>query len=283
MSDLNFWFGTRDYMQWVPCPNVDSDMSKIGWQAQAQYLNGGARIRKSSTAHKEYNLSWGLQSRDNLRLVGDYADGIYGDGLIFFIDPFAADKNVLPQYWAAPMLAADDGPILHGTTAPNTIATDVNFYGYPTKSAVYTTTSGGTSSKVFIPIPPKYAAWVGVHGSSFGSAVLTVTPYTSATSASSPSNITLLPVNTQTRVNTSFSGNLYTGITLELGGNGTLVLSGLIVQILPIGQTPAEGSFISGQGNSGCYFAEQPRLQNYSSAMDKVGMTAKLIEVGQWE
>lgn len=283
MSDLGMWFGTRDYMQWVPCPLVDSDMSKIGWQSQSQYLNGGARVRRSSSAHKEYNLSWGLQSRENIRKVNDYADGIYGDGLIYFIDPFAADQNVLPQYWAAPMLGADDGPILHGTVAPTVTATGSNSYGYPIKSAVYATDSAYVRQQLFVPIPPGYTAWIGAHGSATGTSAVKVTPTVGVSTLGTPVNLTLLGTNTDVRVNASFNGSTYSGILIELNGTGSLILAGLIVQILETGVTPAVGGFISGQGNSGCHFAEQPKLQNYSSAMDKVGMTARLVEVGAWE
>jgi hypothetical protein len=282
MSELNMWFGTRDYMQWVPCPLVDADMSKTGWQTEALYLNGGARVHRSSTAHKEYNLSWGLQSRDNIRLVTDYADGIYGDGPIYFIDPFAADRNVLPQYWAAPMLAGDDAPLLHGTVTPSLTATDTNSLGYPIKSATYSTNSSYVRPQLFIPIPPNMTFWIGAHGTATGSSVVKVTPTVGVTGLGTPVSLTLLAVNTITRVDTSFDGASYSGVLIELNGTGTITLAGLIGQILPTGTTPSTGGFISGQGHSGCQFAEQPKLQNYSSAMDKVALTARLVETQAW-
>ena len=346
------WFGTRDYPQWISCPVVDADMSKVGWQSQQQYLNGGARVRRSSTAHKEYNLSWNLQSRDNIRQINDYADGIYGDGLIYFLDPFAMDKNVLPQYWAAPMLGADDGPILHGGVRPTIVATGTNGFGYPVKSAVYavkadatitgavgsgsvvtftaantyavgdvvsisgitpsvynlgtvtiatasstqftvnntavgTYSSGGTATvarpQLYIPIPAGYTAWIGAHGSATGTAAVKVTPTVGPATLGTPVNLTLLDVTSDTRVNESFDGDSYSGVLIELAGVGNLTLAGLIMQVIPTGVDAAIGGFISGQGNSGCHFAEQPKLQNYSSAMDLVGMTARLVEVGAWE
>ncbi len=345
------WFGTRDYPQWVSCPVVDADMSKLGWQSQQLYLNGGARVRRSSTAHKEYNLSWNLQSRDNIRQINDYADGIYGDGLIYFIDPFAANRNVAPQYWAAPMLGAEDAPILHGSVRPTTITTNTNTNGYPTKSAVYTTfadvtitnavgsgsvvtftatntfvkgtvvsisgispsvynlgtvivasatstqftvastaigtyVSGGVASmerpQLYIPIPPTMVGWIGFHGSTTGTASVKVTPTVGVSGLGVSVNLAPLTVSSTTRVNTSFDGASYSGILIELDGVGVVTMSGLIIQILDVGETPEVGGFISGQGNSGCKFAEQPKLQNYSSAMDLVGMTAKLVEVGAW-
>ena len=346
------YFGTRDYPQWISCPVVDSDMSKIGWQSQQQYLNGGARVRRSATSHKEYNLSWSLQARDNIRAINDYADGIYGDGLIYFLDPFAMDKNVLPQYWAAPMLANDDGPILHGGVRPSTVTTDENIYGYPTKSALYsvkanatitgisstgtvvtftasntfaigdvvtisgvtpslfnigtvtvasatstqftvnnsvtgTYTSGGTAAmarpKLYIPIPTGYVGWVGVHGKATGTAAVSITPTVGISGLGTAVPATLLATSSSTRVNMPVDGNTYSGVLIELTGVGTLTLAGMMMQVLPSGVTPDVGGFISGQGNSGCRFAEQPKLQNYSSAMDFSGLTARLVEVGAWE
>jgi hypothetical protein len=67
-----------------------------------------------------------------------------------------------------------------------------------------------------------------------------------------------------------------------LTGSGTITLAGVIGQIVPIGTATATGTFISGQGNSGCEFESQPQLQNYSVALDKVALTVKMIEVGSW-
>jgi len=285
MSDLTMWFGTRGYMKFVPCPLVDSDMSKVGWQSSAQYLNGGTRVRSSVTAHKEYNLAWGLQERDNIRTVTDYADGVYGDELIYFVDPFAADKNVLPQYWATPALGIEDAPILTGTAKPAIVQTDSNTNGYPRNSAIYYVVTTDPKKSIYVPIPPGHTAWVGFHGQKpdDSTAYVRVRQAIGTTGYGTSTTLTPLTVDTTTRVNASFnSSSTVHGIVLDLQGSGTLIMTGLIVQILKTGVTPAEGGFISGQGNSGCKFAEQPKLQNYSSAMDKSALTAKLVEVGAW-
>jgi hypothetical protein len=294
MSNLTMWFGTRGYMKFVPCPLVDSDMSKVGWNAAAQYLNGGTSIRSSVAAHKVYNLAWGLQDRDNIRLISDYADGVYGDELIYFIDPFAQDKNVLPQYWAVPSLAFEDAPILVGTAKPFIVETDSNIYGYPRNSAVYFVSPTEQRKNIYIPIPEGYTAHVGVHGSRPDGSTAHVrmrgavgsTGFISLSPASgsfAEDELPLLGINTDERVNV-FQPNAdgIHGIVLDFQGTGTLILSGIIVQILKDGVVPETGGFISGQGHSGCKFATQPTLQNYSSAMDKSALTAVLVEVGAW-
>ena len=281
MSNLDMWFGTKGYMQWVPCPLVDSDMSAIGWQSQAQYLNGGARVRRSNTAHKEYNLAWGLQARDNIRLITDYADGVYGNDLIYFLDPFAMDKNVLPSYWAAPMLGGYDAPMLTGSTRPSLTTTSANSFMHPSQTATYTVNTSDEKLSLYVPIPSGYTFWLGVKGSATSTAALTVTGDLLAGGTDSTA-ATLSATLDNVRVAQSWSSATYSGVTLALSGSGTISLASLCGQVLETGVTPATGNFISGQGNSGCAFAEYPKLQNYSSALDKVGLTARLVEVGAW-
>lgn len=234
MSDLSMWFGTRGYMQWVPCPLIDSDMSKVGWNSQAQYLNGGTRIRSSVTAHKEYNLAWGLQERDNIRTITDYADGVYGDDLIYFVDPFAADKNVLPQYWATPALAAEDAPILTGTAKPSLVETDSNTNGYPRYSAVYYVLPTDPKKNIYVPIPPGYTAWVGFHGQKpdDSTAYVRVRQAIGATGYGTSTALTPLSNDTTVQVNANFnSSTTVHGIVLDLQGTGTLIMTSLIVQL----------------------------------------------------
>lgn len=285
------WFGTRSFMQWVNCPAVNVDASKQAWNTQTNYLNGGAYVRSSVNAHKEYSLAWNLTTRTEVRKITDYADGIYGQEPIYWADPFTVDTNMLPQGWAAPFVSGQDGIILDGTsTRPATVGTNPNSLGYPTKSAQYTlaTVAGVTRPSVWIPIPPGYDAWVGAHGTAVSTVGpqapgISVVPTTGPGTTGTATYPALLSVTSTTRVNASYSSSAgYDGILVSLGGNGVVTLSGIIVQLLPTGAVPATGGFISGQGHSGCSFASQPVLTQYSAVMDKVGLTAKLIETNQW-
>lgn len=302
------WFGTRGYMQHVPMPAFNADFSKQGFSTSTQYLNGGASVRNSTSSHKVYNLAWNLTRRDELRPIVDYADGVFGDGLIYFIDPMASDKNVLPQHWAFPAQAAKDAPILFNDSRPATVTTSSNGLGYPSKSMQYALEED--SAKVFLPIPPGVVAWVGVHGSADGWGGVRVTPFDRQDSAGDAEYPTILSVNDPVRVNSSFSGAVWGGIELSLGvGVGTfgglypaldlypslnvfpldgappatsVILSGLMVQMLPIGKAPGVGGFISGQGHSGCQFENQPQQTAYSAGLDLAGLSAKLVETGAW-
>jgi hypothetical protein len=146
------------------------------------------------------------------------------------------------------------------------------------RTAAYNGNSADAAD-LYIPIPRGYTAWVGVHGPSSAGKMI-VRGVTSPTNIGADILLTNLAVTSTTRFSNSFSGDTYMGIEMSLQGNTTY--TGAMVQILPNGVTPADGGFISGQGNSGCEFEDTPRTQAYSAALDMVGMTAKLIEVGAW-
>jgi len=88
---------------------------------------------------------------------------------------------------------------------------------------------------------------------------------------------------TNVRVNTEFPQTESSGIVVKFDPvttSKTFTLYGLIVQILPTGQAPAAGDFISGQGHSGCQFVGKPSKTPYSAKLDRVGATARLEETG---
>lgn len=279
------YFGTKNYMQWVADYKVDVDAGKGGWSARADFQNGGAWVRRSKAAAKEYTLSWNMRPREDVQPILDYADGLYGDGYIYFTNPLWMDKNVLPAYWAQPYINYYDGPVVVGGVRPVLVNQNTSTNGYPVEAAVYTLTSTSVSPTIFIPIPTGYTAHVGAHGSvNSGAAGVRVTPEISAIASGTPVDLTLLPVSTTQRTNATFSGDTNLGITISLrsASSGTLLLNGLIVQVLPNGQTPAPGGFISGQGQSGMQFVEQPKVSEYSAAFGLIGATAKLVETEAW-
>jgi hypothetical protein len=280
------YFGTRNYMQWVVAPKINYEASKRGYVSAAGFVNGGQFVRRSASAAKGYNLSWELKPRDEIRTINDYADGVYGTGPIYFLEPFAMDKNLLPQYWATPALGAVDAPLLAGVfddERPALSPTPLNTLGYPSNAATYTLAVGTELSSVFIPVPPGYSLWVGAHGSRTGTAGVQITPTTGPTTTAAPLDVPLLLATNATRLNTSINGDTYRGGIISLKGVGTVALYGLMAQVLRNGTLPATGGFISGQGHSGCSFAEEPTLTNYSVALDKVGLSVNLVETEGWK
>lgn len=279
------YFGNRNYMQWIPAPQINFDGSKRGYTSVSTYLNGGAFVRRSTTASKGYNFSWTMKTRDDIRAINDYADGVYGNGPIYFLDPFAMDRNLLPQYWAVPMLASVDAPLLAGQydeDRPLLTATDTNTLGYPPQTATYTLTDGIKFNTVWIPVPPGYSLFVGAHGSATGTAGVLATPTTGPTSVGSGINVPLHAVTDDQRVYTEIDGDAYTGAIISLKGVGTVSLTGVMAQVLQHPVVPTAGGFISGQGHSGCSFTGEPNLSNYSVGLNRAGMTVDLIETEGW-
>ena len=269
------YFGSRERMAWVKCPAIDSTISKIRWNAKSDFLNGGATVRNSSTGHKEYQFSWNLASAEDIHSIVDYADGLYGNGPFYFLDPFAENTNLLPQYWATPRLAVDDAPPFTLDKRPTLVDTATNTFNYPTKSAVYTFITGDTFTSLWIPVPAGYTFHFGAHGTATSTAAVILTP-----DGGSASAVTLLTPTTSTRTNTSITST--TGVTISFQGAGLLTLAGMMAQVLPNGQTVPTGNFISGRGNSGVQFLGSPVLNGYSSALDKQSANATLVEIGAW-
>ena len=111
---------------------------------------------------------------------------------------------------------------------------------------------------------------------------MVATPTVSAVTDGTPVTLTLLDVTDDTRFTNSFASSSYDGVTLSLGGAGTVTLSAIMVQVLETGVTPETGGFISGQGNSGLQFVSQPAYTPYSAALGKVGIVAELTESYGW-
>lgn len=61
-----------------------------------------------------------------------------------------------------------------------------------------------------------------------------------------------------------------------------VTLAGMIVQVLPNGEVPQPGGFISGQGMSGADFEGVVRATPYSYAHDSYGLSVKLVETEEW-
>lgn len=274
------YMGTRYRADWVPAPATGGSFSEVGYNAKQQYLNGGAAVRRSRATHREYELAWNPTKRADLRQITDIASGLWGSGLIYFLDPMAIDQNLLPQFMAAPILAGTDGLPAVGEDAPTLSATPITSLGYPVQMGHYGTST--VRQRVYIPIPPGYSAWVGVHGdTSIVGGSLAVQPLLGPDNLAAEVVIPMQGVNDVVRVSTQFNGDDYQGIEVYVQDNTTY--AGAMVQVFKNGINPPLGDFISGQGNSGCEFAETPQMTAYSAPLDRVGMTATLVEVGAWQ
>lgn len=261
------YFGTRDKMLWVPCPAVDRPASNVGWGDSMAYLNGGAYVRRSKGSHRTFEMAWNMISAEDAGRIEALAGGAYGEGPYFWVDPMASEHNVLPDAWAFPGSAAYRDGV-------NTAVTPANDLDYPVRSALFNA-GQRVPRPIWIPVPPGHTAHVGVHGT--GTSGVFVTRDVGTNNLA-----TMLPVTSTQRTNTTVAGGAAgNGFTLHINpGNATY--AGIIVQILPTGRTVLPGGWLNGLGTSGSEFSEHPERTDYSSVMDKVGLTATLTEVGTW-
>lgn len=299
------YFGSREFMTWIKCPSIDAGMSTVGWQSTSQYLNGGAGVRRSNTGHKEYDYVWPMASHKDADVIKNFAGGVYGEGLIYFLDPFAMKTNLLPQHWASPRLAKGEGPSLVIGRRPTLSPTLSNGWMYPTQSAVYQLREGDTFASIYIPVPPGHTFHFGAHGSSTETAQLEIRPhYESNSLIEDGPGLYMVPpeliadepqlyiigseftetapgsglyalteaaaqpvpmLSANTNQRTNVSIPLVTGVTITLSGVGFLTLAGLIAQVRPDGEPVPNGGFLGGEGHSGCQFESFPTVVGYSS------------------
>lgn len=283
------WFGTKAHMQWITAPAVNVGAGKSGWQGAANFMNGGAWTRRSKASAKNFNFTWNMKHRDDIQPIIDYVDGMYGPGYMYYCNPFAMDKNVLPAWLAAPYINAYDGPWYFSGARPALFNTGVSTRGFPLEAANYTlnTNVGKLFPKVFIPIPPGHTLHLAAFGQKLnaGTGGVQVIPEVSAAASGTPVLLTLLnPATSTSMFSNSFSGDDFIGVSITMiPGTGTkLLLNGLMAQVLPNGRVAKEERFISGQGQSGMHFTEQPSVTEYSAALDRVGATVNLVETEAW-
>lgn len=265
MAKKEVWFGTEQDMRWIPAPLANYVRGLVKFRAEDLYLNGGAFLRQSDAGHAEISLSWAVQSAESLAPAVTLLDQ---PGPLHYVDPIAMKNNVVPPYWAMPMLGLTDGPpLVPGVEPVKVSGTSTN--GYPAVSARFVV-SKATNTNLSIPVPPGHTLHLGVHGTGG-------TYRINGGTAVSP-----LTVANNTRTNLTFTGPGFAN--LQLASAATYNIAGIIAQILPTGKTPKAGGFLPGQGTTGLMLKDDYSLTNYSSELPNAqqGLAATLVEVGAW-
>ena len=164
-----FWFGTERHSEWVEVPQTGADMSSTPWVSERDFLSGRGAVRNSYMSSRDFQFTWAASSsRELAQKIKSYSDGIYGRGLIYFVDPLLYNTNTLPAHWADPSMAIDRGaaPVLIDWY-PTGTATAVNDNDLPVVSALYDATDltpgfdEAINNTVFIPKPEGYTLALG--------------------------------------------------------------------------------------------------------------------------
>jgi hypothetical protein len=283
------YFGTGDKQSWIKAPSSGMRANTQGWAVDNQLLNGRAFIKRSAASHRRFEASWTGSYNSNeeasLQNILNYAIGLYGDGPYYFVDPFAANQNVMPPHWAAPMLTVTDWPSLaKGLAVSFTTSTANN--GFPMKYASYTTTDlYESANKLTLIIPTGYKLAFGWHGPATGSTTgVRIVPYLRSSGlADTAVNPTKITAGGTVRTNTTISGTTYSKVEIFLATTtaSTLNIIAMMAQIIPTASSVASGGFIAGKGTTGLEFLQTPTLEYMSSAINsgQIGMAATWVEV----
>jgi hypothetical protein len=304
--DGKVWFGNQRYGTWIKAPLADMDASSSGFQSEQTFSNGGSFIKSSFGSARSFDMSWN-GSLDDLQVVKNFKDGLYGGGLLYWEDPFA--KNILPPHWAAPMLTVRDWPsLISSDNKPTPITETTSAKNLPYQSARYEVfNTVETSRSLTILIPEEHVLRLGFVYSATGTAriravpildsnnqegtVRTLTPleYNGASVYDSAqgtfSNVTGATEKVKAvRVYISKSDNTASSITIR-GGVATLFLadgaSGHGHDLYSLGLFYGT-NWSPGQGVTGSVMSQPPSIQ-YSGMVGgvklvKVGATLKEVE-----
>lgn len=296
------YFGNDTYQTWIKAPRTGMRASSANFQNQGTLLSGRGYIKRSGASHRRFEMSWlgSMNEADterSLQTVKDYFDGLYGDGPFFWNDPFAMGSNMFSPAWAAPAMSIDsdwyaicpdDVGITKSKVLTSTIADLVgnNTQGYPMYAAKYEAPGNpnAQSDRFTFHVPDGYTLWIGLHGHHGTTGKAFIQSYKNGTAAT-PAELTPLGVNVANRFSTSVSSTVGDKVEFYIAKVApspcTFHIVGLMAQLLPTGQSPATGPFISGRGNTGIEFASAVDIEYYSSAINngQIGMSATFIEV----
>ena len=294
------YFGNTKFQTWIVAPQSGLNAVASNYNQVTDLLNGRSYVKRSSASARKFSASWigPMNSSDmtsSLQTIKDFADGVYGNENLFWLDPFAIDQNILPPHWASPGLVSKDWPALSSVTPTTTIlAGTSNVYAnnFPQTYATYTYAAGSTSKYIDIIIPSGYYFHFGWHATAsgingFSNPGFNIIKYSRATnlpvlSGGLPDFPVSLLAGGTTRTNYSVDGTTYSRvrITFGLGSSGSTSVVGVIAQILPT-STASTGKFISGRGTTALQFASDINIDYYSSAINngQIGLSATLIEV----
>jgi hypothetical protein len=305
--DGKVWFGNQRYGTWIKAPLADMDASSTGFQSEQNFSNGGSFIKSSFGSARSFSMSWNGDVND-LQVIKNFKDGLYGGGLLYWEDPFA--KNILPPHWAAPMLTVRDWPsLISSDNKPTPITESTSGKNLPYQSAQYVVTNTEeTSRSLTILIPEEHVLRLGFVYSATGTASIKVVPVL-ASNGLDATHVTLTQLAYDTssiydisngtfsnvtgasqrvkavRVYISKSDNTASTITIR-GGIGTLFLDGVAGHGHDLWDYGVEYStnWSPGQGFTGCVMTEPPSIQynGIVGGQKLVKVGAKLKEVEAW-
>lgn len=305
--DGKVWFGNQRYGTWIKAPLADMNASSIGFSSEQTFNNGGSFVKSSFGSAKSFDMSWN-GDLDELQVIKNFKDGIYGGGLIYWEDPYA--KNILPPHWAAPMLTVRDWPSLISSDNKPTPITEVNTArGIPYQSARYTVPNTTEPSRsLTILIPEEHILRLGFVYTRTGTASIKVVPVLSSTGADGTAvEANRLAYNTSSLYDSAIEFSNVTGaanrakavriyISKSNATNSNVTLRAGIATLFLADGASGHGhdlwtstvqygtNWTAGQGFTGCVMSQVPTIEYKSIVGNKklITMSTTLKEVEAW-
>ena len=299
------WMGTPTrHMQWVPCPLIDSGITRKRFVDRVQFENGGGDVARSYGYQMEYNFSFSgpAHELDGIDAFNKFASGFYGDGLMYVAHPATFKSNMFSAAWASPGLIELGFKNIYGTgnTLPAFGSTGATNYNQPLRTAVFTiNTAPNVVTKSFtIPVPPGYTLAYGASGTKTGTGAIAVrfrnADGTLLTSLNS--YVTLQTVSGSTRLSAEVTGATGVNgvasaeffITRTTTAASTLSLTSMMAVMSEPGEVSpiTSGAYTShtpGQGSTGMVFADDAIVETYSYMHPpRKGISTTLVEVEAW-
>lgn len=295
------WFGTEEKMGWFQTPLAGADTSPQGYGTDGTLVNGGGYVFNSVGSHKRYLYEWaGTSVREVAQKMKSYADGSYGRGLIYFVDPLTYNTNVLPARVADPSMTAayEGGSLVYGVepTLTPAVSGDMDLPVTTTNFDLTDAPAGFDKQRgaVFIPIPSGYRLLVGAVYSSTGSGGIFASTQNTAKTITGTSTLTKLSSGGGVLLSDSFYG--VAGIWLWVGksasGAAAVSVQAMSARLIAEEDFVAQNTnyhkvmkptWVGGQGHSGAKFAAKPTyIENGGIGGGMVGFAASFVEVGSW-
>lgn len=303
--DSKVWFGNQRYGTWIKAPLADMDAGSTGFSSEQVFNNGGLFLKSSFGSARSFNMSWN-GNLEELQVIKDFKDGLYGGGLLYWEDPFA--KNILPPHWAAPMLTVRDWPsLISSDNKPTPVTHTSTAKNLPYQSAVYSVTNTAeTVRSLTLLIPEEHVLRLGFVYSKTGTANIKAVPVMySDGSDGTPITLTELAYNATSLYDQTFSNvtgavNRTKAVRIYISKldatSSTITIRGGIATLFLADGSSGHGhelwsttlgnntNWSSGQGSTGAVMSEAPKI-TYKNIMGNnrlINMSTTLREVEAW-
>ena len=291
------WMGIPgSHAQWVPCPLIDSSVTRKRYVERMQFQNGGGDVKRSNQYQMEYNLSFSGPAHEvtGIDAINRFASGYYGNGYIYLAHPINFETNIFSAQWATPALQDWTNSMYVNGTVSNTVspASGAGLYPKSMNFSIVGSANAVPTERFTILVPPGFTLILGATGTRTGSAVVARRVTTPSGTITTTSLTLIAPSATTGRFNSTVAGGS-TGVTVEVyltkttSASSQIILTALSARLYETSKYSsallADNFQVYGQGSTGLEFADDAIVENYSYMYPpRKAISTTLVEVEAW-